>query len=134
MVENAYHALAIDERRTPFVPTLWMHKPKPGQTIEQVWFCGVHSDVGGGYPECGPSDIALDWMIDKARGVGLAFDAAAMQAIRCNAIRRRRCITRKPVSIGLPPALIALSDGPARIRTRPLPAGTIRRNRCTKAH
>ena len=50
MVEKRLSALAIDERRTPFEPTLWMHKPKPGQTIEQVWFCGVHSDVGGGYP------------------------------------------------------------------------------------
>ena len=80
VVENAFHALAIDERRTPFVPTLWMHKPKPGQTVEQVWFSGVHSDVGGGYPESGLSDIALDWMIGKARGVGLAFDEVAMQA------------------------------------------------------
>src|SRR3989344_157293 len=80
VVENAYHALAIDERRTPFTPALWMYKPKPGQTIEQMWFCGVHSDVGGGYPERGLSDITLDWVIDKARGVGLAFDSAAMKA------------------------------------------------------
>ena len=80
VVENAFHALAIDERREPFAPTLWTHKPKPDQTVEQVWFCGVHSDVGGGYPECGLSDIALNWMIGKARGVGLAFDEVAMQA------------------------------------------------------
>ena len=80
VVENAYHALAIDERRMPFEPTLWMYKPKPGQTIEQVWFCGVHSDVGGGYPEHGLSDITLDWMIGKAKSTGLAFDNSAMQA------------------------------------------------------
>lgn len=80
VVENACHALAIDERRAPFAPTLWLHKPKPGQTVEQVWFCGVHSDIGGGYPECGLSDITLGWMIGKARGVGLVFDSAAMQA------------------------------------------------------
>lgn len=80
VVEYAYHALAIDERRTPFEPTLWMYKPKPGQTVEQMWFCGVHSDVGGGYPEHGLSDIPLQWMIDKARGAGLKFDSAALQA------------------------------------------------------
>ena len=80
VVEHAYHALAIDERRAPFEPALWMYKPKPGQTIEQKWFCGVHSDVGGGYPERGLSDITLDWMIGKAKGAGLAFDSAALQA------------------------------------------------------
>jgi uncharacterized protein (DUF2235 family) len=79
-VEYAYHALAIDERRAPFEPTLWAHKPKPGQTIEQVWFSGAHSDVGGGYPECGLSDITLDWMVGKARGAGLIFDDAAIKA------------------------------------------------------
>ena len=80
VVEHAYHALAIDERRAPFEPALWMYKPKKGQTIEQKWFCGVHSDIGGGYPERGLSDITLDWMIGKAKGAGLAFDSAAMQA------------------------------------------------------
>ena len=79
-VEFAYHALAIDEHRAPFAPTLWDYVPKAGQTVEQVWFCGVHSDIGGGYPECGPSDIALAWMIEKARGAGLAFDDSTMQA------------------------------------------------------
>ncbi len=80
-VKFAYHALSIDERRAPFEPTLWLGKPKPGQTVEQAWFCGVHSDVGGGYPERGLSDIALEWMIGKARdNAGLAFDAATMAA------------------------------------------------------
>lgn len=84
VVEYAYHALAIDERRAPFEPTLWMYKPKPGQTIEQTWFCGVHSDVGGGYPERGLSEITLEWMMQKAQGAGLKFDAAA---VRAHAIR-----------------------------------------------
>lgn len=73
-VEYGFHALAIDEHRAPFEPTLWMEKKKPGQTIEQSWFPGVHSDVGGGYPENALSDITLGWMIDKARLAGLAFD------------------------------------------------------------
>ena len=79
-VQTACHALAIDERRAPFAPTLWDYKPKPGQQVEQVWFCGAHSDVGGGYAETGLSDIALEWMIGKARAAGLAFDAAAIEA------------------------------------------------------
>ena len=79
-VEIACHALAIDERRAPFAPTLWDYKPKPGQQVEQVWFCGAHSDVGGGYAETGLSDIALEWMIGRARAAGLAFDDAAMAA------------------------------------------------------
>jgi uncharacterized protein (DUF2235 family) len=80
-VQTACHALAIDERRAPFEPTLWEDTPKPGQTIEQVWFCGVHSDIGGGYPERGLSDLSLEWMIRKARASGLAFDDATMQAM-----------------------------------------------------
>jgi uncharacterized protein (DUF2235 family) len=79
IVEHAYHALAIDERREPFQPTLWQYTPRDGQTVEQVWFAGVHSDVGGGYPETGLSDVALDWMIGKARAAGLAFDAKTLQ-------------------------------------------------------
>jgi uncharacterized protein (DUF2235 family) len=74
-VQHAFHALAIDERRAPFTPTLWYQKPKPDQTVEQVWFAGVHSDVGGGYPRAGLSDIALEWMLDRATHVGgLALD------------------------------------------------------------
>jgi uncharacterized protein (DUF2235 family) len=80
-VRNAFHALAIDEHRGPFEPTLWDFKPKDPQRVEQVWFCGAHSDVGGGYPEAGLSDIALQWMMDKAHGAGLVFDDAVMQAL-----------------------------------------------------
>lgn len=75
-VRRACHALAIDERRAPFEPTLWTCEPKPGQRVEQVWFCGAHSDVGGGYPDSGASDIPLRWMIDRAAEAGLLFDAA----------------------------------------------------------
>ena len=78
IVENAYHALAIDEHRTPFTPTLWDYKPKPNQKVEQVWFCGAHSDVGGGYLENDASLIALQWMLEKASEAGLSLDAEAM--------------------------------------------------------
>jgi uncharacterized protein (DUF2235 family) len=77
-VEAAYHALAIDERRAPFSPSVWDYKPKPSQRVQQVWFCGVHSDVGGGYAERGLSDLSLEWMLEKARGEGLALDGLAV--------------------------------------------------------
>lgn len=76
-VHNAYQALAIDERRREFPATLWTSAPAPGQTIEQVWFAGVHCDVGGSYPETGLSDITLSWMMNKAKALGLEFEEAA---------------------------------------------------------
>lgn len=79
-VKNAYHALAIDEHRDSFSPTLWRYKPKPDQDIEQVWFAGCHSDIGGGYPERGLSDIPLAWLLHKANEAGLALDAEALAA------------------------------------------------------
>lgn len=76
-VKGAFHALAIDEQRTPFIPTLWHQQPgaaKAGQELKQVWFAGVHSDVGGGYEETPLSDITLLWMVHQARRHGLEFD------------------------------------------------------------
>ncbi|MEN3973727.1 DUF2235 domain-containing protein [Emcibacter sp. SYSU 3D8] len=71
-VAHARHALAIDETRQSFMPTLWTGiEDRP--TVKQVWFPGVHSDVGGGYGHCGLSDGALGWMIEEARLQGLAF-------------------------------------------------------------
>jgi uncharacterized protein (DUF2235 family) len=72
-VELAYQALAIDERRRPFVPSLWHRKPEDAGVLEQRWFAGVHSDVGGGYPDCALADVSLSWMADKARAAGLAL-------------------------------------------------------------
>jgi len=78
-VKYAFHALAIDEHRSPFEPTLWNSVPLAGQTVRQVWFPGVHSDVGGGYKESDLSDGSLQWMIDCAREAGLVFDDAVMK-------------------------------------------------------
>jgi uncharacterized protein (DUF2235 family) len=75
-VDNAFQALAIDELRKAFEPTLWSQQPdlQVPQHLEQVWFAGVHSNVGGGYPDAGLSDVALCWITDRARRCGLAFD------------------------------------------------------------
>lgn len=69
-VRRASHALALDEERGPFSPLLWKEPPAPAtgaQRVEQVWFPGVHSDIGGGYPKQGLSMITLQWMMERAR-------------------------------------------------------------------
>ena len=74
-VRFAYHALAIDERRPPFKPTLWKQQDhSTGQTLVQVWFTGVHSDVGGGYVDPTLAEVSLLWMVERARECGLAFE------------------------------------------------------------
>ena len=80
-VEHAYHGLAIDERRKSFHPSLWQTKPSADQKVEQAWFAGVHTNVGGGYRDSGLSDIALLWMVEKAKGAGLFFDEDYLQAL-----------------------------------------------------
>ncbi len=67
-VEKAAHALAIDDERKTFHPRLWDESeegPLAGR-IQQVWFAGVHSNVGGGYPKQGMSLVSLDWMLRQA--------------------------------------------------------------------
>jgi len=63
LVDWAAQALSIDEARAAFQPVLWEAKPN----IEQVWFAGVHSNVGGGYPKQGMSLVTLDWIMQKAQ-------------------------------------------------------------------
>lgn len=80
-VTHARHALAIDETRQSFMPTLWTNiENRP--TVKQVWFPGVHSDVGGGYAHCGLSDGALKWMIEEAQAQGLAFRDRIIDQVR----------------------------------------------------
>ena len=62
-IENAFQALALDEQRAAFSPALW-EKPKKGETVlRQVWFPGVHSNIGGGYVDQEISNISLAWMM-----------------------------------------------------------------------
>jgi uncharacterized protein (DUF2235 family) len=80
IIAHARHAVAIDEEREDFTPTLW--SKKPDVDIKQVWFSGVHSNVGGSYDDRGLSDHALKWMIDEAALFGLGFEDHAMQRIK----------------------------------------------------
>ncbi|MGA7439399.1 MAG: DUF2235 domain-containing protein [Luteibacter sp.] len=75
-IENAFHALAIDEQRKPFVPTLWESPPGWAGHLEQVWFAGVHCNVGGGYPQDGLANEAMYWLLGEAAHLGLAVDCS----------------------------------------------------------
>jgi len=77
IVERAYQAVAIDETRRLFQPNLWEQGPNglaKNQVLEQSWFAGVHSNVGGGYEDTGLSDITLHWMATRAEQCGLELD------------------------------------------------------------
>lgn len=84
-VSLGLHAVAIDERRADFTPTLWDADPR----ITQMLFAGAHGDVGGGYPatdgESGLSDGALAWMTEVLTKLGILFSMPAAHAVRPDA-------------------------------------------------
>jgi uncharacterized protein (DUF2235 family) len=96
-VVRACHALSIDDERTTFHPVLWDERNEkpltPGadgkchlidERISQVWFAGVHSNVGGGYPDDSLAQIPLVWIMNEAQRAGLPFKsvpAASPQTI-----------------------------------------------------
>ena len=65
--ENAFQALALDEHRAAFSPTLWEKMPGNKTRLRQVWFPGVHSNVGGGEPDQELANITLAWMVSQCR-------------------------------------------------------------------
>jgi uncharacterized protein (DUF2235 family) len=111
-VHRACHALALEDERDAFRPVIWDEryvrnlqdgklynmqdgwtpdvaekwrdklKPIDERRLSQVWFVGVHSDVGGGYPQDGLSYVTLDWMFDRAEPFGLLFDPVQLQLMR----------------------------------------------------
>ena len=84
-VRHAYHALALDEMRRTFSPTLWTASSPFNREILQMWFPGMHADVGGGYRETGLADISLEWMIERARLRGATFHRHMLEQIEGNA-------------------------------------------------
>jgi len=93
-VESVRHALAIDERRSMFQPQLWpagqAYWGNPFtdtiaklQDLKEAWFTGVHSDIGGGYPEAesGLAKITLEWMIRETTEIGLKFNVDTVNKI-----------------------------------------------------
>ncbi|KAI0016925.1 hypothetical protein F4780DRAFT_772593 [Xylariomycetidae sp. FL0641] len=82
-IEHGFHALALDERRGSFSPTLW---EQPGGTdnttdLRQVWFPGSHINVGGGYRDQGVANITLAWMMDQLASIGVEFIENVMEAL-----------------------------------------------------
>lgn len=105
-IEIGRHAIAIDERRAFFRTHLWRRpldptKPYGPRDIKQVWFPGVHCDVGGGYPEeeSGLSKLALEWMLREARVAGLSVDSS----------KEAKVLGRAPNSGNAPPNCNALA-------------------------
>lgn len=74
IVRVARQALAIDEARWDFRPHVWKRPASPDQSLEQLWFPGVHTNVGGGRVRDGMANVALHWMAEEARQAGLRFD------------------------------------------------------------
>lgn len=76
-VQYAFQALALDEHRGLFTPTVWEEPEKPHslKLLKQCWFPGVHGNCGGGYSDAGMSNITLAWMISQLQEHGiLDFD------------------------------------------------------------
>ena len=101
-VKRACHALALDDERTTFHPVLWdespttdpaggapqpinpVHYPRltKDETLTQVWFTGMHSNVGGGYPDDSLAGISLNWMIEEAQDCDLEFKPEVLALLR----------------------------------------------------
>jgi uncharacterized protein (DUF2235 family) len=90
-VKAARQALALDDERDTFHPLLWDEVAerqfvkealvKEGR-LQQVWFAGMHSDVGGGCPDDSLAHVSLAWMVEEARSAGLHFDRKAVADIK----------------------------------------------------
>jgi uncharacterized protein (DUF2235 family) len=89
MVDRACHALSLDDARTTFHPLLWDEAAEaemvkrnevPAGRITQVWFAGVHCNVGGGYPEDRLSLVPLEWIMSEAKANELPLDDAHIQS------------------------------------------------------
>lgn len=68
-VHHVAHALALDEQRKPFDASYWI--ASHGQEVDETWFRGVHTNIGGGYAGDDLSNITLVWMLNQARRGGL---------------------------------------------------------------
>lgn len=82
-VDKACHAISIDDDRRTFAPVMFDQSAESAQDrIEQIWFPGVHANVGGGLAKQGMAHISLNWMIRKAQAQGLVFDEDSLATFR----------------------------------------------------
>lgn len=80
IIRHARHAVSIDESREDYAPALWT--VKPGIDLMQVWFAGVHSDVGGGYEDHSLGDFAAEWILKEAAKCGLKVESHLTLALK----------------------------------------------------
>jgi len=90
-IRHGYHALALDETRVVYEPILWdCPDGWPGRRVQQVWFAGVHGDVGGqlnGFDEARPlANLSLVWMLEKAEACGLPMPDGWRDRFPCDAM------------------------------------------------
>lgn len=105
-VIHGRHALAIDERRAEFMPTLWVtntgqpiyDSKKDGRTVKQLWFCGQHSDIGGGINQPA-TNMALHWMLEEARDCGLEIDASAIGNLKLDVTAKLSNSSGRPLTV-----------------------------------
>jgi len=78
IVDHVYHAIAIDDERKSFLPRIWDETYLKGK-ISQVWFAGMHADVGGGYYQTELAYVTMLWMMERAEHHGLDLLEGALQ-------------------------------------------------------
>ena len=82
-VERAFHALSLDDERTTFHPLRFDMRNEKTDRIKEMWFAGVHSDVGGGYPDADLEHVPLVWMAEHAvTEAGIRFTAGVLDGFR----------------------------------------------------
>jgi hypothetical protein len=91
-LQFCFHALALDERRPSFLPTR-LHG------AQEVWFRGVHSDVGGGNKNRGLNDIALKWMMSKAKAAGLPITDGDIAALNPDPMKAPNADHKLPLEV-----------------------------------
>lgn len=110
LVEAERHAVAIDERRVHFMPTLWRnvrelnvgagHDPYSAEApYQQKWFAGDHGSIGGGGPERGLSNAALHWVLKGAIDMGLEVDLGGRSQLDDIRYRADAPLTNTPQSL-----------------------------------
>ena len=124
-VDHCFHAMALDERRETFDVTR-LDPDNEHENIREVWFRGVHSDIGGGNGNEARSNIALQWMLDQGRACGLVFDETKAELRRYSNVNRFAAVSenkdvktdprRKPklgdeTDPSVPGAALAIGEG-----------------------
>lgn len=105
-VQHGIHALALDEQRFDFFPTLFRlpdpaESERSGQTLVQMWFSGCHSDVGGGHLKQDLGDLSLAWMVAETEGI-LDFDHEYLKKLASTVVKHGGQVVKYQWGTALP--------------------------------